>query len=155
MIGSCGYLCNYVGQLIASWAMCKYLRPFNWLWNRSQQEWGTRMLPLFVLMYNCAGWKRENICICLCLKIYVIIKAEIVHMFLCKQCLMWCFAPLQVKCDQYWPTRATETYGLIQVSLLDTVELATYCVRTFSLFKVRSVWIFLIFKVLDVCCKGH
>lgn len=45
---------------------------------------------------------------------------------------------LQVKCDQYWPTRGTETYGLIQVTLLDTVELATYCVRTFALFKVRS-----------------
>lgn len=50
-------------------------------------------------------------------------------------------SPLQVKCDQYWPTRGTETYGLIQVTLLDTVELATYCVRTFSLFKVRSIWI--------------
>uniref|UniRef100_A0A3P9L1C4 Receptor-type tyrosine-protein phosphatase S n=1 Tax=Oryzias latipes TaxID=8090 RepID=A0A3P9L1C4_ORYLA len=44
----------------------------------------------------------------------------------------------RVKCDQYWPTRGTETYGLIQVSLLDTVELATYCVRTFSLFKNGS-----------------
>lgn len=45
----------------------------------------------------------------------------------------------QVKCDQYWPTRGTETYGLIQVTLLDTVELATYCVRTFALFKVRNI----------------
>nr|XP_040038567.1 receptor-type tyrosine-protein phosphatase delta-like isoform X27 [Gasterosteus aculeatus aculeatus] len=44
----------------------------------------------------------------------------------------------RVKCDQYWPTRATETYGLIQVTLLDTVELATYCVRTFALFKNGS-----------------
>ncbi|XP_036072641.1 receptor-type tyrosine-protein phosphatase delta isoform X25 [Oryzias melastigma] len=44
----------------------------------------------------------------------------------------------RVKCDQYWPTRGTETYGLIQVSLLDTVELATYCVRTFALFKNGS-----------------
>uniref|UniRef100_A0A8C1SZT7 Receptor-type tyrosine-protein phosphatase S n=1 Tax=Cyprinus carpio TaxID=7962 RepID=A0A8C1SZT7_CYPCA len=32
----------------------------------------------------------------------------------------------RVKCDQYWPNRGTETYGLIQVTLLDTVELATY-----------------------------
>lgn len=48
------------------------------------------------------------------------------------------FVPLQVKCDQYWPSRGTETYGLIQVTLLDTVELATYCVRTFALFKVGS-----------------
>uniref|UniRef100_A0A8C5TDE0 Receptor-type tyrosine-protein phosphatase S n=1 Tax=Malurus cyaneus samueli TaxID=2593467 RepID=A0A8C5TDE0_9PASS len=43
-----------------------------------------------------------------------------------------------VKCDQYWPSRGTETYGLIQVTLLDTVELATYCVRTFALYKNGS-----------------
>ncbi|XP_062865219.1 receptor-type tyrosine-protein phosphatase delta-like isoform X9 [Trichomycterus rosablanca] len=41
----------------------------------------------------------------------------------------------RIKCDQYWPNRGSETYGLIQVTLLDTVELATYCVRTFALFK--------------------
>lgn len=45
--------------------------------------------------------------------------------------------PLQIKCDQYWPSRGTETYGMIQVTLLDTIELATFCVRTFSLHKVR------------------
>ncbi|XP_043430627.1 receptor-type tyrosine-protein phosphatase F isoform X19 [Prionailurus bengalensis] len=44
----------------------------------------------------------------------------------------------RVKCDQYWPARGTETYGLIQVSLLDTVELATYTVRTFALHKSGS-----------------
>ncbi|XP_077028152.1 receptor-type tyrosine-protein phosphatase delta isoform X37 [Agelaius phoeniceus] len=44
----------------------------------------------------------------------------------------------RVKCDQYWPSRGTETYGLIQVTLLDTVELATYCVRTFALHKNGS-----------------
>ncbi|XP_042154288.1 receptor-type tyrosine-protein phosphatase delta isoform X31 [Oncorhynchus tshawytscha] len=44
----------------------------------------------------------------------------------------------RVKCDQYWPTRGTETYGLFQVTLLDTVELATYCVRTFALYKNGS-----------------
>ncbi|XP_016415533.1 receptor-type tyrosine-protein phosphatase delta-like [Sinocyclocheilus rhinocerous] len=42
------------------------------------------------------------------------------------------------KCDQYWPSRGTETYGLMQATLLDTVELATYCVRTFALFKSGS-----------------
>uniref|UniRef100_A0A8C1FR91 protein-tyrosine-phosphatase n=1 Tax=Cyprinus carpio carpio TaxID=630221 RepID=A0A8C1FR91_CYPCA len=42
------------------------------------------------------------------------------------------------KCDQYWPSRGTETYGLMQVTLLDTVELATYCVRTFALIKSGS-----------------
>ncbi|XP_073428326.1 receptor-type tyrosine-protein phosphatase delta isoform X37 [Dendrobates tinctorius] len=44
----------------------------------------------------------------------------------------------RIKCDQYWPSRGTETYGLIQVTLLDTVELATYCVRTFALYKNGS-----------------
>ncbi|XP_032355061.1 protein tyrosine phosphatase receptor type Db isoform X20 [Etheostoma spectabile] len=44
----------------------------------------------------------------------------------------------RVKCDQYWPTRGTETYGLIQITLLDTVELATYSVRTFALYKSGS-----------------
>uniref|UniRef100_A0AAY5F2S2 protein-tyrosine-phosphatase n=1 Tax=Electrophorus electricus TaxID=8005 RepID=A0AAY5F2S2_ELEEL len=43
------------------------------------------------------------------------------------------------KCDQYWPSRGSETYGLMQVSVLDTVELASYCVRTFALFKSGSV----------------
>ncbi|XP_075997691.1 protein tyrosine phosphatase receptor type Fa isoform X4 [Genypterus blacodes] len=41
----------------------------------------------------------------------------------------------RVKCDQYWPSRGTETYGMIQVTMLDTVELASYSVRTFALFK--------------------
>ncbi|XP_032553129.1 receptor-type tyrosine-protein phosphatase F isoform X13 [Chiroxiphia lanceolata] len=44
----------------------------------------------------------------------------------------------RVKCDQYWPSRGTETYGMIQVTLLDTVELATYTVRTFALYKNGS-----------------
>ncbi|XP_056891572.1 protein tyrosine phosphatase receptor type Db isoform X24 [Takifugu flavidus] len=44
----------------------------------------------------------------------------------------------RVKCDQYWPTRGSETYGLVQVTLLDTVELATYSVRTFALYKSGS-----------------
>ncbi|KAL4679725.1 hypothetical protein H8959_009375 [Pygathrix nigripes] len=44
----------------------------------------------------------------------------------------------RIKCDQYWPNRGTETYGFIQVTLLDTVELATFCVRTFSLHKFTA-----------------
>ncbi|XP_038649926.1 receptor-type tyrosine-protein phosphatase F-like isoform X17 [Scyliorhinus canicula] len=44
----------------------------------------------------------------------------------------------RVKCDQYWPCRGTETYGMIQVTLLDVVELATYSVRTFALYKNGS-----------------
>ncbi|XP_044526894.1 receptor-type tyrosine-protein phosphatase S [Gracilinanus agilis] len=44
----------------------------------------------------------------------------------------------RIKCDQYWPSRGTETYGVIQVTLLDTIELATFCVRTFSLHKNGS-----------------
>ncbi|XP_033993835.1 receptor-type tyrosine-protein phosphatase S-like isoform X5 [Trematomus bernacchii] len=44
----------------------------------------------------------------------------------------------RIKCDQYWPSRGTETYGTIQVTLLDTMELATFCVRTLSLHKSGS-----------------
>ncbi|XP_029470486.1 receptor-type tyrosine-protein phosphatase S isoform X23 [Rhinatrema bivittatum] len=44
----------------------------------------------------------------------------------------------RIKCDQYWPSRGTDTYGMIQVTLLDTIELATFCVRTFSLHKNGS-----------------
>ncbi|XP_019740009.1 protein tyrosine phosphatase receptor type Fa [Hippocampus comes] len=44
----------------------------------------------------------------------------------------------RVKCDQYWPSRGTETYGMIQVTMLDTVELATYSIRTFALYKNGS-----------------
>lgn len=44
----------------------------------------------------------------------------------------------RIKCDQYWPIRGTETYGMTQVTLLDTIELATFCVRTFSLHKNGS-----------------
>uniref|UniRef100_A0AAQ4R7Z4 Receptor-type tyrosine-protein phosphatase F n=1 Tax=Gasterosteus aculeatus aculeatus TaxID=481459 RepID=A0AAQ4R7Z4_GASAC len=44
----------------------------------------------------------------------------------------------RVKCDQYWPSRGTETYGMIQVTMLDTVDLATYSVRTFALYKNGS-----------------
>ncbi|XP_068449274.1 protein tyrosine phosphatase receptor type Fa isoform X6 [Clinocottus analis] len=44
----------------------------------------------------------------------------------------------RVKCDQYWPSRGTETYGMIQVTMLDTVELAAYSVRTFALYKNGS-----------------
>lgn len=43
----------------------------------------------------------------------------------------------QVKCDQYWPGRGTQTYGMIQVTMLDAVELATYTIRTFALYKVN------------------
>ncbi|XP_069784902.1 receptor-type tyrosine-protein phosphatase S-like isoform X15 [Narcine bancroftii] len=44
----------------------------------------------------------------------------------------------RVKCDQYWPSRGTDTYGMIQVTLLDTIELATFCVRNFCLHKNGS-----------------
>ncbi|XP_042564818.1 receptor-type tyrosine-protein phosphatase S isoform X2 [Clupea harengus] len=44
----------------------------------------------------------------------------------------------RIKCDQYWPSRGTETYGMTQITLLDTIELATFCVRTFSLHKNGS-----------------
>ncbi|KAM4575308.1 protein tyrosine phosphatase receptor type Fa isoform 1-T1 [Fundulus diaphanus] len=44
----------------------------------------------------------------------------------------------RIKCDQYWPSRSTETYGTIQVTILDTLELATYVTRIFNLYKIGS-----------------
>ena len=44
---------------------------------------------------------------------------------------------LQIKCDQYWPTRGIESYGIMHVMLIDVVELATYTIRTFQLQRVR------------------
>ncbi|KAK7884142.1 hypothetical protein WMY93_027265, partial [Mugilogobius chulae] len=41
----------------------------------------------------------------------------------------------RIKCDQYWPSRGTETYDMIRVSVVDTIELATYSLRTFILHK--------------------
>jgi hypothetical protein len=48
------------------------------------------------------------------------------------------YACIQVKCDQYWPTRGTESYGLVHVTLIDVVELATYTIRTFQLMMVST-----------------
>ncbi|KAK6630707.1 hypothetical protein RUM44_002876 [Polyplax serrata] len=42
----------------------------------------------------------------------------------------------RIKCDQYWPSRGSETYGPISVTITDTQELATYCIRTFQLHRV-------------------
>ncbi|WAR22990.1 LAR-like protein [Mya arenaria] len=39
----------------------------------------------------------------------------------------------RIKCDQYWPGRGAETYGLMHVLLVDVTELATYTIRTFHL----------------------
>ena len=37
---------------------------------------------------------------------------------------------------QYWPSRGTECYGVMSVTLTDTQELATYVIRTFQLQRV-------------------
>ncbi|KAK2179862.1 hypothetical protein NP493_469g03030 [Ridgeia piscesae] len=41
----------------------------------------------------------------------------------------------RIKCDQYWPNRGTETYGVMHVTLVDVMELATYTIRTFQIHK--------------------
>uniref|UniRef100_H2YZU5 protein-tyrosine-phosphatase n=1 Tax=Ciona savignyi TaxID=51511 RepID=H2YZU5_CIOSA len=51
-------------------------------------------------------------------------------------CMMTkCEERCKVKCEQYWPSGGSETYGLISVTLIDELELATYCVRTFNVVK--------------------
>ncbi|XP_058805805.1 tyrosine-protein phosphatase Lar isoform X2 [Phymastichus coffea] len=42
----------------------------------------------------------------------------------------------RIKCDQYWPSRGTETYGQMQVTIQDVQELATYCIRSFQISRI-------------------
>lgn len=44
----------------------------------------------------------------------------------------------QIKCDQYWPTRGTESYGVMLITLVDVIELATYTIRTFLVTRVSN-----------------
>ncbi|XP_033737519.1 receptor-type tyrosine-protein phosphatase S-like isoform X10 [Pecten maximus] len=39
----------------------------------------------------------------------------------------------RIKCDQYWPHRGAEHYGLMHVLLVDVTELSTYTIRTFHI----------------------
>ncbi|CAH1184278.1 unnamed protein product [Phyllotreta striolata] len=41
----------------------------------------------------------------------------------------------RIKCDQYWPTRGTETYGSMHVTTTEVQELATYSIRSFHIQK--------------------
>lgn len=44
----------------------------------------------------------------------------------------------RIKCDQYWPGRGSDTYGVVSVMITDVQELATYCVRTFQLHRLGT-----------------
>lgn len=44
----------------------------------------------------------------------------------------------RVKCYQYWPSEGGEAYGDIQVSLMQTVELSDFTIRTLCLKKSNS-----------------
>ncbi len=45
----------------------------------------------------------------------------------------------RLKCDQYWPTKGTEVYSnCVQVTLVESAELATYTVRTFVIAPVNQ-----------------
>ena len=43
---------------------------------------------------------------------------------------------MQVKCHQYWPQVGSVSYGNFTVTLIDSMEVANYCVRTLRLAKV-------------------
>ncbi len=45
---------------------------------------------------------------------------------------------MRKKCDQYWPSRGSESYGAMTVTITATQELATYTIRTFQLTKSSS-----------------
>ncbi|VVC96328.1 unnamed protein product [Leptidea sinapis] len=38
----------------------------------------------------------------------------------------------RIKCDQYWPSRGSESYGMMTITIAEVQELATYCIRTFT-----------------------
>ncbi len=45
----------------------------------------------------------------------------------------------RLKCDQYWPSKGTQVYGnVMQVTLVDFTELATYSMRTFVIAPVNT-----------------
>ncbi|KAL8616015.1 hypothetical protein ACOMHN_014977 [Nucella lapillus] len=44
----------------------------------------------------------------------------------------------RIKCDQYWPSRGAETYGVMHVQLIEVTELAIYTVRLFQLSRLGS-----------------
>ena len=44
----------------------------------------------------------------------------------------------RIKCDQYWPSRGSDTYGVVSVMITDVQELATYSVRTFQLHRLGT-----------------
>ena len=66
------------------------------------------------------------------------------------------FVFFQIKCDQYWPNRGTETYcGIMHVTLIDVMELATYTIRTFQLARVRIVEILKTKIQMSKASKDH
>ena len=44
---------------------------------------------------------------------------------------------MQLKCHQYWPPSGSVVYGPLTVTLMDTMTLADFIVRTFEIVKVR------------------
>lgn len=44
----------------------------------------------------------------------------------------------RLKCDMYWPLEGTEKYGPVLVTLTNSMELATYTVRTFQIERVSG-----------------
>ena len=62
---------------------------------------------------------------------------------------------VQSKCDEYWPSRGSELYGWIHVTLADVIELATYTVRTFHLAKVRLAVPPYVSLCLSVCLSAY
>ena len=49
--------------------------------------------------------------------------------------------PTQRKCEQYWPEHMNDNkpYGDITVTWIDTEQTSDFCIRTFSLKKVRTL----------------
>jgi len=53
--------------------------------------------------------------------------------------MLYVYTP-QVKCHQYWPNNTEPaTYGDYKVTVLKQEEVAKYCIRNFTIEKVRMV----------------
>lgn len=60
------------------------------------------------------------------------------------------------KCDMYWPKEGMETYGIIQVKLIEEEVMSAYTVRTFHLKHLKvSCYLFFFYNFqLTICFRG-
>ena len=60
---------------------------------------------------------------------------------MCYMCIKCILLYSQVKCEQYWPDNVNSqvSYGSIEVTMVECVQLADFTIRTFNIFKVHTI----------------